>query len=440
MSTNEPNPSLTPATVELRAVSTAEEIRENIRRFNRDLRAHQDRATTIARQTSYWVFDERDGTFGPSKFVGYRSMNFSQYEAALSGESSGARFDGAFTRAAIESVVGTYGEEETLISCLREWCESGLGQGVLDGIDAAKWRFVRVTDERSYWAFVCRPDRFAGLEAVATLSEMEWTVDRGEPKPGDRLLLWQAKAGGDRRGVIALGEVIEGRRLAGCPVVEAGFWRDAIPELTERIRLRVFPLPGLPIWEDDAPELLNQLAVARARGGTVFSLEPEQWHELRKRAGGSIGNTTTTSTRATGGQGFLISPAARKAVELHAQSMAEDHFISLGFEVTDVSQQCSYDLHCVRQDEELRVEVKGTTGAGVTVFLTRNEVAHAREHASHMALVIVRNIQLHVHDEVPITNGGEMQVLHPWNIDEGSLSPMQFEYSPNFPDSQNKLS
>ncbi len=88
----------------------------------------------------------------------------------------------------------------------------------------------------------------------------------------------------------------------------------------------------------------------------------------------------------------------------------------------------------------MRVEVKGTTGNGESVFLTRNEVSHAREHATHMALVIVRNIQLHVHDEDPITSGGEMQVLHPWNIDEGTLSPMQFEYRPNFPDTQNKLS
>ncbi len=351
MTTDEPNSSLNPATTELRAVSTATEIRENIRRFNRDLRAHEDRATTIARQTSYWVFDERDGTFGPSKFAGYRNMNFARYEAALSGASSGARFDGAFTRAAIESVLSAYGVDDALSNALREWCESRLGPGVFDGIDATKWRFVRVRDERSYWAFVCRPDRFAGLEAVAALSEMEWTVDRGEPKTGDRLLLWQAKAGGDRRGVIALGEIIEGRRLAGCPTVEATFWRDVIPEFTERIRLRILPLPGLPIWEDDEPDLINQLAVARARGGTVFSLEPEQWHELWRKAGGSVVPTSTTSNRATGGQGFLINPAARKAVEQHAQSMAEDYFISLGFEVTDVSQQCSYDLHCVKQEE-----------------------------------------------------------------------------------------
>ncbi|MEO1997903.1 MAG: DUF3883 domain-containing protein [Planctomycetaceae bacterium] len=312
--------------------------------------------------------------------------------------------------------------------------QTRVSRGVLDGIDSSKWRFTRVSADLSYWAFICRPDRYAGLEAATALRELEWTVDRGDPRPGDRLLLWQAKGGGDRRGVIALGEVIEGRRMARCPPVEIQFWRDTFPEVAERIRIRIIPLRRLPIWEDDAPELLSHLAVARARGGTAFSLEPEQWHALFRKAGGVIDRSRTTTNQATGGQGFLISPAARRAVELHAQSMAEDHFLSLGFEVTDVSQQCSYDLHCTKQTDEVRVEVKGTTGNGESVFLTRNEVAHAKEHGQRMALVIVRNIQLDVQDGTPVANGGEMNVRYPWNIDEGKLSPMQFEYHPDFPD------
>ncbi|MEO1997902.1 MAG: hypothetical protein ABGZ17_21790 [Planctomycetaceae bacterium] len=123
MTTHEPNSPLISATVELSPVSTASEVRENIRRSNRDMRSHRDRATTIARQTTYWAFDDREGEFGPSKFVGYRNMNFAHYELALSGAATGSRFDGAFTRSAIEAACGEYQSDESLSTALRDWCK-----------------------------------------------------------------------------------------------------------------------------------------------------------------------------------------------------------------------------------------------------------------------------------------------------------------------------
>lgn len=426
--------------VELSPVSSVSEIRENVRRFDRDLASFRERAISLVRQTSYWVADLDNGHFGPSKFVGYRSMTFRQYEAALAGQSSGARFDGSITRTAIEGALGPYEASQPLNDALQNWCSQHLGRDVFQGIDTSKWKFVQLAADRNYWAFACRPDRFAGLEAVAVLSEMEWTIDRSDPQPGDRLLIWQTKGNSDRRGVIALGEVIEGRRPATCPAEELKFWREAEPGLTDRIRLRVIPLPGLPIWEENAPELLGALAVARARGGTVFSLLPEQWHQLFRMAHGAPQELEDTARSRSRGQGFSLTPEARRAVELHAQSMAEEHFLKLGYFVKDVSKRCSYDLHCEKDSEELRVEVKGTTGAGESVFLTRNEVQHAREYSDRIALVIVRDIQLDATSGTPVALDGKMHVYLPWNIDHGTLSPMQYEYRLGTSDQQNKLS
>ena len=109
--------------------------------------------------------------------------------------------------------------------------------------------------------------------------------------------------------------------------------------------------------------------------------------------------------------------------------MAEDHFIQEGYDVTDVSRYSSYDLHCSRETEELRVEVKGTTGRGDSVFLTRNEVEHARRHCGRVAIFVVRNIVLDRTGPGPVARGGDISIIRPWDNDQGVLTPIQFEYT-----------
>ena len=77
------------------------------------------------------------------------------------------------------------------------------------------------------------------------------------------------------------------------------------------------------------------------------------------------------------GQGFPRTPEERRAVEYHAMYVAQQHFADTGYEVTDVSAQRPYDLLCKKADEELHVEVKGTTTDGDIIVLTNNEVKHA---------------------------------------------------------------
>lgn len=412
--------------VTLQVVTDAAQVRENVRRFGRDMSLYHQWAIALIGKTIYWVVDDDQNGFGPSKFVGFRDMTFPKYNIALTVGSQGAPFQGGVTRAAVESVLGEFAPDADAAQRLHSWCVERLGEDSLAGIDTSKWLFARLPSPRNYWALLCNPNRFAALEAASVLDGMVWTVNRGEPQPGDRVLVWQAKGSGMKRGVVALAEVTQGVAPMDTPAEERPFWREPPPGIVPRIHIRIIRLPGLPIWEDDMPELAN-LAVARATGGTVFSVEPSQWHAVARRASGTVQAVEDALESVPEGQGFVVDAAVRRAIERHAQRMAEEHFISRGFAVSDVSKGNPYDLRCERSGEEVRVEVKGTTGEGETVFLTRNEVEHARANRHRMALAVVRRVEVESRNGVVTTRGGELRVIWPWDVDLGVLTPMQFQ-------------
>lgn len=83
-----------------------------------------------------------------------------------------------------------------------------------------------------------------------------------------------------------------------------------------------------------------------------------------------------------GGVGWVADTQRRKAVEMHAVRMAIAHYTGLGFLVEEKGKP--YDLLCTPTDacsagtSIVHVEVKGSLGSAMTVYLTRNEVADAR--------------------------------------------------------------
>lgn len=413
----------------LQLVKEVDEIRQNIRRFCSGIEQNMSRAESLAKQTTFWTYDAERDLFGPAKFVGYRGMDFARYESATNGGSTGVAFDGHVTKKGIEQAVGPFIASSELMDRLEDWISVQIGEDVVAGINKDKWRFIELDSNRNYWAVVCNPDTYDGLSAVAVLEEIHWRLDRGNPQPGDRIIVWQAKGRHGRRGVIAMGEVTAPPDFYDETELENKYWvTDPSNEPIQRTRFRVLQLPNLPIWESDHPEILSGLAAARARGGTVFSLEPEQWKAILSISGSEERTLFSRRKQRATGQGFGLTGDERIAVEMHAQAMAEHHFLEQDYEVSDVSKTHSYDLHCRRGDDVLRVEVKGTTGSGGSVFLTRNEVEHAREHADHVALFVVRNISLDRSGLKPVASGGDAEVFQPWNIDQGTLEALQFEY------------
>jgi Domain of unknown function (DUF3883) len=100
----------------------------------------------------------------------------------------------------------------------------------------------------------------------------------------------------------------------------------------------------------------------------------------------------------------------------------------LGYVTEDVGKRESYDVHATKGQEVVKVEVKGTTTDGAAVVLTRNEVnLHRAEHPNN-ALAVVRNISLDRSGDRPVATGGELVLVMPWEINEGGLIPIAYDY------------
>jgi hypothetical protein len=126
------------------------------------------------------------------------------------------------------------------------------------------------------------------------------------------------------------------------------------------------------------------------------------------------------------GQGFLLSPGVRRAIELRAVDLAKQHYEQRGYSVKVEGKP--YDLLCTCEGRDsIYVEVKGTQGLGLEVLLTPNEVTHAREHKEQMALFVVSGITVScVENGVPSATGGAVAIYEPWDIDSGELHTLGY--------------
>ena len=123
----------------------------------------------------------------------------------------------------------------------------------------------------------------------------------------------------------------------------------------------------------------------------------------------------------------MLDQQAKVAIEVHTMNEAIAFYEASGWLVADVHGNRPYDLVCTNGDEELHVEVKGTTTDGAEVILTPNEVAHAREYG-RVALFVVSGINL-IRDDGEVTSSGGTICIHdPWQIDSGALAPVGYRH------------
>jgi len=136
--------------------------------------------------------------------------------------------------------------------------------------------------------------------------------------------------------------------------------------------------------------------------------------------------SVTNPRREVGRQRF--SAVENKAIEERAVRVTRAYLEDEGYSTEDVGATHSYDVHAIKGEEVVRVEVKGTTTDGAAVVLTRNEVRlHRTEHPNN-ALAVVRNIVLDHSSDEPSAAGGELVMVMPWKIDEDGLSAIAYEY------------
>ena len=200
---------------------------------------------------------------------------------------------------------------------------------------------------------------------------------------------------------------------------------NAPPHLfaTQPMRQATRPLtrtePELPA----APEPLDIDLAGPATGLTTGEASAEE----TQAAVGTIESLARPTSRGRA-QGRGLTGPERRAVELRAMEVARQRLEEDGWSVEDVSANDCYDLRCHSGEQELRVEVKGTTGAGASVLLTPNEVRHAGQHEADMALFVVSEIELDRAATPPVTRGGLLRILDPWDLGAGVLSPVGYEW------------
>lgn len=157
----------------------------------------------------------------------------------------------------------------------------------------------------------------------------------------------------------------------------------------------------------------------------LIRLGPESWAAYLTEKGAEAAVEIETIVNPQKQQGFGLNAAERKAVELHAMGMATDFLKKEGFDVEDVSQKSPFDLLATKAGKSISVEVKGTTGIGDAILLTKNEIEHQK--AAHPAnmIIIVHSIALKK-GITPSTRAGNLRVISPWKIEPGNLTPTAF--------------
>jgi hypothetical protein len=133
------------------------------------------------------------------------------------------------------------------------------------------------------------------------------------------------------------------------------------------------------------------------------------------------------SSMAQAAAGIRLSADDRKAIELVAMARATRYFRARGYDVEDVHKTSPFDLLCTKRGEvDLTVEVKGTTGLGRKVIVTRGEVESAR--GRRAALFVVADLTLSRHGKRVVVSGGEERCLLPWVPADADLTPISFYY------------
>lgn len=272
-----------------------EEVRSSIHEFNLRAKDNRERALDLLRRTTFWLFDPRDGSFGPSKFVAFGGMTFEAYDEAASQQGRntshplGGKFSGDITRTHAEALFRMqFASNPQLSEKLIHWGEGLLGPGAFGNRSSERWRFLILDDTRRYWAFLANPNSYRIEEAVSQLDEDLWIVPSQDVRKGDRIIIWKAKGRDKSRGVVALAEALtDPAELPSAPELGNYWVETGQSTVRRRVRVRYVRCKNAPLWEGEpGSEILKDLSVSRATGGSIFKVEPEQWAEVVAALGG----------------------------------------------------------------------------------------------------------------------------------------------------------
>jgi hypothetical protein len=188
--------------------------------------------------------------------------------------------------------------------------------------------------------------------------------------------------------------------------------REFSPESTSAIEIIECIKSGL--------QVLEILYDAYSQGASLLASEIDE-SEIES----TVSPTRTTTAKS---QGFGLSAAERRAIELRAMNVTKDFLVEKGYSVTDTSARKSFDFLAEKAEDWIKVEVKGTTANEAdSVLMTQNEVSLHRKEKGNTALAIVSGIVLTKRGSEAAADGGELEFIFPWDIDAWSLSPIAYK-------------
>ena len=220
-------------------------------------------------------------------------------------------------------------------------------------------------------------------------------------------------------------------KILGYAIVKTKFQSENValelwPDVhTSEIRQYLFTLEKYVEIDDRSNRLLEPIVRRGKFQLDSFQLIDNQFSlELIK----AIGLDEIEVASVSSGQGFGLTAAEKKVVELHAVKLAIEHLTMLGYtEIEDVGDKESFDLRALSSEKQINVEVKGSTGAASSVILTKNEVSFQKDAYPLNGLFVVSNIELTRGEKIS-AQGGDIQFISPWLIDESSLNAISYQY------------
>ncbi len=186
---------------------------------------------------------------------------------------------------------------------------------------------------------------------------------------------------------------------------------------------------GWSLYRADPAQHVFTLSLGTGREDAKARFDATQWHGNAAVLGLPDGGPSpdvlsdVPRVRATDEQGRQMDPARRDAVERHAMKKALELYPG----AEDTSETEAFDLRWLGGSEEVRIEVKGTTGDGAVVMITRGELENARGTGWRTDLVVVSHIIL-IDDDAngPLASGGRVRRIEAWSPRDADLDATQF--------------
>ena len=193
---------------------------------------------------------------------------------------------------------------------------------------------------------------------------------------------------------------------------------------------KLYQMDELPTDE----ELSDDLLLFGELLGRIYDLEdkgrsPNEAYHEREGVQSEIRDIQRGHVARGRSQGFGLTAPERKAVEMRAMHLASSYLKAEGYRIKDVSAKESCDYLAFKNRVKTYVEVKGTTGLGATVNLTKNEVALHQARYPNTMLLIVSRIDLDKVPDPPIATGSILKTVHPWRISTERLTALSYQYA-----------